>query len=182
MQEPPEDDIQVKISAYSNRGSTPTTLYSVDPSLLNDNFETIEPSLTAQIVQQVNDNTGDIVLLFQNIGVNNSTLVGLENRISVAEQDIDTAQMKIGLLENNFSTVYIKVSNIENGTTIVEKALRDSLGNVIKSTYANKLDLGYSSSNNRIAITLKSYDGTSLDADLINLPKATDTSDGLLSF
>ena len=49
----------------------------------------------------------------------------------------------------------------------------DSLGNVIKSTYANKLDLGYSSSNNRIAITLKSYDGTSLDADLINLPKAT---------
>ena len=59
--------------------------------------------------------------------------------------------------------------------------MKDSLGNVIKSTYANKLDLGYSSSNNRIAITLKSYDGTSLDADLINLPKATTLNDGLLA-
>ena len=180
-QERPLDDIQVKISAYSNRGSTPTTLYSVDPSLLNDNFETIEPSLTTQIVQQVNDNTGDIVLLFQNVGVNNNTLITLENRISVNEQDIDTAEANITNLQGRMATAELDIDHIEDGTTIVKKALKDSLGNVIKSTYANKLDLGYSSSNNRIAITLKSYDGTSLDADLINLPKATTLNDGLMA-
>ena len=76
-------------------------------------------------------------------------------------------------LQGRMATAESDIEDIEDGTTIVEKALKDSLGNVIKSTYANKLDLGYSSSNNRIAITLKSYDGTSLDADLINLPKAT---------
>ena len=54
------------------------------------------------------------------------------------------------------------INKIEDGTTVVDKALKDDLGNTIKSTYANKLDLVYSSSNNRIAITLKSYDGTTM--------------------
>ena len=100
-------DVATKISAYSNRGSTPTTLYSVDPSLLNDNFETIEPSLTAQIVQQVNDNTGDIVLLFQNVGVNNATLVDLENRISVNEQDIDKIEDDLVKVDNRVDNIIV---------------------------------------------------------------------------
>ena len=79
-----EDDYNdwgTKINAYTNRGSTPTALYSVDPSILNDNYETIEPSLTVQISQQVNENSSNINLLFTNIGTNNATLISLENRI-----------------------------------------------------------------------------------------------------
>lgn len=103
---------------------------------------------------------GQIGDLEEAMGIAQADILGLKNRMNVAEQDIN---------------------KIEDGTTVVNKALKDDLGNTIKSTYANKLDLVYSSSNNRIAITLKSYDGNSIDADLIDLPKATTSADGLLS-
>ena len=99
------------------------------------------------------------------------TFENLENRMDAAESDI----------ENRMDAAESDIENIEDGTTIVEKALKDDLGNTIKSTYANKLDLAYSSSNNRIAVTLKSYDGTPIDTEVIDLPKATTTSDGLMS-
>ncbi|HOH94958.1 MAG TPA: hypothetical protein PK612_02215, partial [Bacilli bacterium] len=103
---------------------------------------------------------GQIGDLEEAMGIAEAGILGLQNRMNVAEQDIN---------------------KIEDGTTVVKKALKDDLGNTIKSTYANKLDLVYSSSNNRIAITLKSYDGTPIDADLIDLPKATTSADGLLA-
>ncbi|HRT14138.1 MAG TPA: hypothetical protein P5134_05980, partial [Bacteroidales bacterium] len=103
---------------------------------------------------------GQIGDLEDAMGIAQADILGLKNRMTAAEQDIN---------------------KIEDGTTVVGKALKDDLGNTIKSTYANKLDLVYSSSNNRIAITLKSYDGNSIDADLIDLPKATTSADGLLA-
>jgi len=103
---------------------------------------------------------GQIGDLEETMGVAQADILDLQNRMNVAEQDIN---------------------KIEDGTTVVSKALKDDLGNTIKSTYANKLDLVYSSSNNRIAITLKSYDGNTIDADLIDLPKATTSVDGLLA-
>ena len=103
---------------------------------------------------------GQIGDLEDAMGIAEAAILGLQNRMNVAEQDIN---------------------KIEDGTTVVGKALKDDLGNTIKSTYAHKLDLVYSSSNNRIAITLKSYDGNPIDADLIDLPKATTSADGLLA-
>ena len=103
---------------------------------------------------------GQIGDLEDAMGIAQADILGLKNRMTAAENDIN---------------------KIEDGTTVVGKALKDDLGNTIKSTYANKLDLVYSSSNNRIAITLKSYDGNSIDADLIDLPKATTSADGLLA-
>ncbi|MDY0141631.1 MAG: hypothetical protein RBR97_07050, partial [Bacteroidales bacterium] len=183
IQESPLDDIQVKISAYSNRGSTPTTLYSVDPSLLNDNFETIEPSLTAQIVQQVNDNTGDIVLLFQNIGINNATLVDFENRISVNEQDIDTAEGNIINLQGRMATAESDIEDIEDGTTIVEKALRDSLGNIIKNHYVASVIPTYDDNTNNFYLNPYNGDESLMPTRVegVTLPKATTLKDGLLA-
>ena len=98
----------------------------------------------------------------------------LEDAMGIAEADILALQNRMNVAESD-------INKIEDGTTVVDKALKDDLGNTIKSTYANKLDLVYSSSNNRIAITLKSYDGNTIDADLIDLPKATTSADGLLA-
>lgn len=103
---------------------------------------------------------GQIGDLEEAMGIAEAGILALQNRMNVAESDIN---------------------KIEDGTTVVKKALKDDLGNTIKSTYANKLDLVYSSNNNRIAITLKSYDGTPIDADLIDLPKATTSKDGLMA-
>lgn len=174
-------DVATKISAYSNRGSTPTSMYSVDPSLLNDNFETIDSGLTAQIVQQVNDNTSDILLLNQGVLNDGVAITDLQNRMSVAESDIDTDQMKIGLLENNFAVVYNKVSKIENGTTIVEKALRDSLGNIIKDSYVSSVYPTYNDTTDKLFIeTYDVQDGLLANNEVI-LPKATTTKNGLMA-
>ncbi len=182
-QELPLDDIQVKISAYSNRGSTPTTLYSVDPSLLNDNFETIEPSLTTQIVQQVNDNTGDIVLLLQNVGVNNNTLITLENRISVNEQDIDIAEGNITNLQGRMATAELDIDHIEDGTTIVEKALKDSSGNTIKNHYVASVIPTYDDNNNNFYLNPYNGDESLMPTRVegVTLPKATTLKDGLMA-
>lgn len=153
-------DVATKISAYSNRGSTPTAMYSVDPSLLNDNFETIDSGLTAQIVQQVNDNTSDILLILQAIGVSDATLLDFSNRISVAESDID---------------------KIEDGTTVVGKALRDSLGNVIKDSYVSAVYPTYNNTTDKLFIETYSVEDGLLANNEVVLPKATTSKNGLMA-
>lgn len=176
-------DVATKISAYSNRGSSPTALYSVDPSLLNDNFETITPSLTAQIVQQVNDNTGDILLLNQGVLNDGVAITDLQNRMSVAESDIDTAEANIVNLQGRMATAESDIDKIEDGTTIVEKALRDSLGNVIKDHYVASVIPTYDDNTNNLY--LNPYNGNDslmpTRIEGVNLPKATTLKDGLMA-
>lgn len=176
-------DVATKISAYSNRGSSPTALYSVDPSLLNDNFETITPSLTAQIVQQVNDNTGDILLLNQGVLNDGVAITDLQNRMSVAESDIDGAENTIVNLQGRMATAESDIDKIENGTTIVEKALRDSAGNVIKNHYVASVIPTYDDNTNNFYLNPYNGDDGLMPTRIegVNLPKATTSKDGLMA-
>lgn len=98
----------------------------------------------------------------------------LEEAMGIAQADILGLQNRMNVAEQNFSKIAF-------GDIAVGRAVMDSFGNSISDTYANKLDLVYSSSNNRIAITLRNVHGISIDADLIDLPKATTSADGLLA-
>lgn len=81
-------------------------------------------------------------------------------RLGVAESDID---------------------KIEDGTTIVGKALADSLGNVVKDSYVSAVYPTYNTTTDKLFIETYSVEDGLMANNEVILPKATTTKNGLMS-
>ena len=113
-----------KINAYHYKGSTGTVKYTVDPSILNDNFETIEPSLTTQIVGKVNDNS-NIALIFTAITTNVNDISGLTARVSTNESDIADLELNVvkTITKTNTHSIETIINRTNNNVNIGSKLM-----------------------------------------------------------
>lgn len=69
-------------------GTTPTVAFKVDPNIPMENFDEYEPTVVEQLILQVNENSGDIVTL-------ENEVVNLQYRTTQSESDINLIEADV---------------------------------------------------------------------------------------
>lgn len=157
-----------KINAVVFRDNTSTILYGVDPAILNDNFESIDPTTTDLVLQKLGELEQNIELLDLDVikdvnGVSTFTTdvsVGDSGNSRTISVDVKIDPIADNLLEANINGLLVDKNNVEvfveDRMVTPTTPLNDAILEVVQSQINPIVDV---EQENNKDVVLKKQDG-----------------------